>query len=98
MGQLFDTIRAAVLQDRFGVSDHAEERLRERRIMAWQVVEGISSARLLAERPDAKPNPTVELAQTLADGTPIRVVWSWLELEKIAKLVTVYFPHQRKRK
>lgn len=91
MGKLFDTIRQAVEEDRFGVSDHAEERLSERRVVAWHLVAGISSAILIAERPRSRPNPSVEVKQTLPDGSEVTVIWSWLKLEQIAKLVTVYF-------
>ncbi len=95
MGTLFDKLRKAVEEDRFGVSDHADERFRERRIIAWQVVNGISAARLLGERLDARPNPVVEVEQLLPDGTPITVIWAWLEVEQMAKLVTAYFADER---
>ena len=94
MGTLFDKVRTAVEQDRFLVSDHADERMRERGMMAWQLAAGISVAKLLNERPDSQPNPTVEVEQLLADGTNVVVIWAWLELEQVAKLVTAYLPDE----
>jgi hypothetical protein len=91
VGQLFETIRQAVLEDRYLVGLHAAERLEERGIMEWQVVAGVELAQLLAEKPNSKPNPTIELQQELADGTAVKVVWSWLRQTNVAKLVTVHF-------
>lgn len=51
---------------------------------------GIAEAKLITERPGSHPNPNVEVEQTLADGSTIRVVWSWLPINEVAKLVTVY--------
>jgi hypothetical protein len=79
MGILIGKIRRAVEEDRFAVSEHADEQMRERRIVPWQVVSGISTAKLVAERPDAWPNPVVEVEQLLPDGAPITVIWAWLE-------------------
>lgn len=59
--------------------------------MGWQVLAGIDAAQLIRERPDASPNPVAEFEQTLADGSPIKTVWSWISAGRIAKLVTVHF-------
>lgn len=91
MGHLSNRILTAIAADRFVVSDHADNQLRERSIMAWQVVDGAAHARLLSERPWTLPNPSIELDQSLADGTPIKVVWAWLDGAGMAKLVTVHF-------
>ncbi len=92
MGQLLETIRRAIVEDRYLVGVHAAERLEERGIiMEWQVVAGIGLAQLLAEKPNARPNPTIELEQELADGSAVKVVWSWLRQSNVAKLVTVHF-------
>lgn len=39
----------------------------------------------------AEPNPVVEVAQVLPDGTEFKAVWSYLRLSGVAKLVTVHF-------
>lgn len=72
-------------------SAHADQRLRERRVVGWQVVDGLETAKLLLERPEATPNPTVEFEQLLPDGTPIMAVWSWMSQERLAKLVNLHF-------
>jgi hypothetical protein len=46
---------------------------------------------VLVERPRAKPNAVVEVRRHLADGTPVKVVWAWLPMDEMAKLVTVHF-------
>lgn len=88
---LFATIRRLVMTDHYVISQHAIERLEERGILEWQVVEGIERAELLSERPDSLPNPSVELLEILADGVPVKAVWSWLVDFELAKLVTVHF-------
>mgnify|MGYP001583748998 CR=1 FL=1 len=91
MGALFDTIRELVAAERYVIGQHASERLEERGIMEWQVVAGLADGTLILERPDAKPNPAVEVRQSLADGTEIKAVWSHLSQSGVAKLVTVHF-------
>jgi Domain of unknown function (DUF4258) len=91
MGQLFDTIRRLVSDERYVVGQHASERLEERGIMEWQAVAGVVDGELMAERPDAEPNPTVETREMLPDGTEFKAVWSWLRQSDAAKLVTVHF-------
>ncbi|MBI4862272.1 MAG: DUF4258 domain-containing protein [Candidatus Riflebacteria bacterium] len=91
MGELFDIIRGLVFEERYVIGQHASERLEERGIMEWQVVVGLADGSLLVERPEAKPNPAVEVRQSLADGTEIKAVWSHLSQSGVAKLVTVHF-------
>ena len=90
MGQLFEDIKEAVREERYAIGRHANERLRQRGILAWQVIAGVESGTVLAERPKAKPNPVVEVQQELPDGTPIKAIWAWLETDRNAKLVTVH--------
>ena len=91
MGQLFESIRTLVLEDRYVIGEHAVERLEERGILDWQVVDGIERGILMAENPGDRPNPTVEVRQMLANGTEIKAVWSYLVKVNIAKLVTVHY-------
>jgi hypothetical protein len=67
------------------------ERLDERGVLEWQIVDGIDDGELIVERPDASPNPAVEVRQTLADGVEVKAVWSYLVSADVAKLVTVHF-------
>ena len=94
MAQLFDTIRRLVAQDKYVVGEHASERLEERGIMEWQVVAGLDDGELILEKPDATPNPAVEVNELLPDGTAFKAVWSHLRQSNVAKLVTVHFYDQ----
>lgn len=91
MSDLFRNIQNAVEDERFIVGDHAFDRLQERRISIWQVIEGLHHAKLIKERPDDTPNPIIEADQILADATPIKAVWSYLRRSDTAKLVTIHF-------
>ena len=91
MGQLFETIRQLVADEKYAVGQHASERMEERGIMEWQVVTGLEYGELITERPDATPNPVVEVGASLPDGTEFKAVWSHLRQSGVAKLVTVHF-------
>ena len=91
MGQLLGTIRQLVAEEKYVVGEHASERLEERGIMEWQAVAGLEDGELIAERPDAMPNPAVEVRVSLPDGTEFKAVWSQLRQSSVAKLVTVHF-------
>lgn len=77
----------------YAVGQHASERLEERGLLEWQIVDGLldSSAKLLIERPDSLPNPSIEVLQLLPDGTQVKAVWSKPKSGDFAKLVTVHF-------
>ena len=91
MPQLFKTIQDLVSAERYVVGQHASERLEERGIMEWQVVDGLADGILLIERPNDLPNPAVEVEEVLPDGIEIKAVWSLLPQSQVAKLVTVHF-------
>jgi hypothetical protein len=91
MGQLFALIRQLVSEEKYVVGRHASERLDERGILEWQAVVGLENATLLVERPDAKPNPAIEVQESLPDGSEFKAVWSLLTSSGVAKLVTVHF-------
>ena len=63
MGHLFKAIQQLVAVERYVVGQHAVERLEERGILEWQVVASLAEGRLIAERPAAKPNSTVEVSE-----------------------------------
>jgi hypothetical protein len=91
MPTLLDQIQKAVRAERYIVSNHTDDRLRERLIQFWQIISGLDDAKLIAERVGDKPNPSVQVQQLLADGTPVKVVWSWIHFRGVAILVTVRF-------
>jgi Domain of unknown function (DUF4258) len=91
VGELFEKIRQLVADEKYLVGQHASERLDERSIMEWQVVAGIEDGALIVERPDATPNPAIEVRESLPDGTEFKAVWSYLGQSDVVKLVTVHF-------
>jgi Domain of unknown function (DUF4258) len=91
MGQLFNTIQKLVAEEAYLVGEHAAERLQERGIMEWQAVAALADGELISERPKSKPNPSVEVRESLPDGTEFKAVWSLLRQSGVAKLVTVHF-------
>ena len=92
MGRIFESIRAAVAEEKYVVSWHADERCDERGVTDWQLIAGFETAVLVKERPASRPNPSVVVRQVLADGREVEVIWAWLPQSRRAKLVTVYFP------
>ncbi len=73
MGQLFDVIRRLVADEKYVIGQHASERLEEKGIMEWQAVVGVDDGEIIAERPNAKPNPAVEVrrfCQTARSSKP----------------------------
>jgi Domain of unknown function (DUF4258) len=91
MAGLLEQIREAVENDRYFVTKHAAERLHHRGILMWQVVDGLPTGTLLHERPDDEPFPSVEVKESLPDGTDINAIWSLVESSGVAQLVTVHF-------
>ena len=91
MGQLFDTIRKLVAAEKYVIGQHASERLEERGILEWQAVAGMGDCKLIVERPDAIPNPAIEVQMSLPDGTEFKAVWSYLSRSGVTKLVTIHF-------
>ncbi len=65
-------IRMRVSEGSYVVGQHASERLDERGIMEWQAVIGVEDGELIAERPDATPNPAVEVRESLPDGASVQ--------------------------
>lgn len=91
MGRLFDIICRLVAEEKYVVGVHASERLEERGIMEWQAVAGLlEHGALIAERPETLPNPSVEVRESLPDGSEFHCVWSLLRESDAAKLVTVH--------
>lgn len=91
MSQLIATIKQLVAEEKYVVGEHAAERLEERGILEWQAVAALQDGELISEKPKSKPNPTVEVRESLPDGTEFKAVWSLLKQSGVAKLVTVHF-------
>lgn len=91
MGLLFQELRRLIAREQYVIGLNASERLEERGILEWQVVSGMEESELILEKPDAAPNPVIEVRESLPDGTEFKVVWSLLRQSGVAKLVTVHF-------
>jgi hypothetical protein len=91
MGKLFESIRQLVEDEKYIAGIHAVEQMEKRGIMEWQAVAAMADGELICERPDAQPNPAVEVREMLPDGTEFKAVWSYLQQSGVAKLVTVHF-------
>ncbi len=91
MSRLVNKIREAVRTGHYIVGWHAAVRCEERGVAHWQLAAEIVEGRVIHERPASKPHPSIVVRQTLADGTDVQAVWSWLERSGRAKLVTVFF-------
>ena len=59
--------------------------------MEWQAVAGLVDGTLIAERPDARPTPTVEVRELLPDGTEFKAVWSHLSRSGLANRLPSIF-------
>ncbi len=91
MDRLHKLVAAAIAADRVYFTVHAVNRMQERGVEKWQVVEGFNDAELITSYPNADPNPKLVLRQSLASGETVVVVWSYVNSLRSAKLVTVYF-------
>jgi hypothetical protein len=91
MSGLATMILTAIRDENFVFGAHALERLRQRKIPLWQVAACCASGKVLREQASARPNPKVEMEIVLPDGTTAKAVWSWLAVQRRAKLVTVHF-------
>jgi hypothetical protein len=91
MTTLFETISELVRDELYVVGEHAALRMEERGILEWQAVVGLEDCELIEERPEADPNPCIEVREYLPDGTEFKAVWSLLPQSGVAKLVTVHF-------
>lgn len=91
MTKLESQIARAVKQDRWSLSTHASERLDERNIEWWQIIDGFDGGVTVSIETDALPNPKILRRQSLADGEQVIVVWAFENPYRVAKIVTVYF-------
>ena len=88
---LLEKIQDAVECDRYIFTTHARSRCHERRVAPWQVATGLKDATVVRIRHGSKPNPSVVVRQSLADGSEVMVIWAWESLLRRAILVTVFF-------
>jgi hypothetical protein len=78
--RIAEEIRTAVREERCLFGAHADQRIRERKIVRWQIVAEMDAAKLIRKRPDASPNPAAKFDLFLADGTSVSAIRSWIGL------------------
>jgi len=61
-------------------------------MMEWQVVMGILDAHLLSADLQDRPWPSVLVSQMLPDGTEAHAKWSYRARDRMARVVTIYYP------
>jgi len=60
--------------------------------MEWQIVAGLPEGKLLKVEPEDRPWPSLLLSQVLPDGTEVYARWSYRARDRMARLVTIYYP------
>jgi hypothetical protein len=90
MSRLTDRVLTSLRDGGYLLSLHARNKLDERGIEEWQVIEATEAGTVLMERPAAVPNPVIEVGGQLADGAACKIVWA-LQDDGRARLVTVHF-------
>jgi hypothetical protein len=95
MGNLVESIRRAIVQERYVIGSHASRQLEIRDLPIWAIVNGTLEANWarVRTRHRSRPNPSIRLAILLPTGEQATVIWSWVLPDALAKLVTVFFEH-----
>ena len=88
--ELVGAIRAAAGCDRIALPAHAKKRLRDRSLAEWHVVAITSGGEVDHVETVAVPHPKVNFRGPLPDGTDSVVVCAYVEVDDVARVVTVY--------
>ena len=73
MPELFQIIQGLVANGQYVIGQHASDRMEERGIIEWQVVDGFSDCVLLLERQQDKPFPSIEVEELLPEARKLRL-------------------------
>lgn len=93
MSGTLDLIKQAAAAGERVISDHALDRLLENGISPVAIANGLASAELLEDYPDAYKGPSVLVLQHDGTGQPIHVVWGLKKgTTRPAIVVTAYRP------
>lgn len=96
MKAFVDDIRRLVKVGAVRGSDHAYGRLQEKDISYRQLVNSLDAAEVLERYPDYRHGPCFLARHVMADGRIAHAVWGLPRSgEKIAALVTAYWPDVR---
>ena len=91
MVNLEQNIRQAIASDEWAATSHADERLAERKVEAWQVAAASLTGVTMLVDPNALPNPKILIKGMLPDGTEVVIAWAWIESTRQAAVITVNF-------
>jgi hypothetical protein len=89
-------VQELVKKERVRISDHGNDEILEDEMDLEALLDGVRSAVLVEDYPDAFKGPSVLVLQDLL-GKPVHVVWGLSKLNpEIATLITAYFPNPAK--
>ena len=87
-------IQALVAAGDYRLSDHAYQKLEERDILPTQIVNGLQSASVVEEYPDAERGPTILVLVRDQNGGAIHALWGMpRDGANVAVLITAYRPN-----
>jgi Domain of unknown function (DUF4258) len=93
VSEILEKIRSLVASGNYAFSNHAYEELDDDGIFSREITEGLTSARVVEDYPDAKRGPTVLVLCKGDNGSPIHAVWGiHASNADKAVLVTAYRP------
>jgi hypothetical protein len=96
MDDLVDRIRRRIEGGRFRVSQHAQGRLDERKLLLSDILASVSSWEIVEAYPSGRMGPSFLAKHVLPDG-PVHAVWGMIDESAVhAVLVTVYLPDKEK--
>lgn len=88
-------IRQLVLERKYTLSDHAYEAAQEDGILPLEIINGVHSADVVEDYPDAKRGPSVLVLCRSENRQPIHAVWGiHRDNPDRAVVITAYKPEQ----
>ena len=91
MDRLFERIRRAVREERIVFTVHADNRLHERNVERWHLIESFETGHVIQSHRSARPDPKLVVEQMIPSGETVIAVWGYVKSIRKAKLITVYF-------
>ncbi|HEY5337982.1 MAG TPA: DUF4258 domain-containing protein [Rhizomicrobium sp.] len=95
--ETLDKVRALVQAGKILISAHGYDELAADGIFFQDVIDGIGSAEVVEDYPDASKGPSVLILQGVSEDQPIHVVWGIPKgANEPAVLITAYRPDWRR--